>query len=75
MRVGMHPSIVYVIDVGRHRDMPFIVIEYVDGTDLHQPLKVLRGVQQGLSLASAYNILASTAEALHHAHAGATIGV
>jgi serine/threonine-protein kinase len=74
MRLGMHPNIVYVIDVGRHRDMPFIVMEYIDGTDLHHLLNVLRSDKQGLSLASAYNILASTAEALHHAHAGATIG-
>jgi serine/threonine protein kinase len=73
MRLGMHPNIVHVIDVGRHRDMPFIVMEYIDGTDLHNLLKVLRGAKQGLSLASAYNILASTVEALHHAHAGATI--
>ena len=73
MRLGTHPNIVQVIDVGRHREMPFIVMEYVDGTDLHQLLKRRRRRKMPLSLASVYNILASAAAGLHHAHIGATV--
>jgi serine/threonine-protein kinase len=73
MRLGTHPNVVQVIDVGRHRDLPFIVMEYIDGTDLHQILEHRRRKKRRLTQAHIYNILASSAAALHHAHVGATV--
>ncbi|MCH9687338.1 MAG: protein kinase [Deltaproteobacteria bacterium] len=73
MWLGTHPNIVQVIDVGLHRQMPFIAMEYVNGMDLHQMLKRLRAGSKGLSLGCIYHIVASAAAGLHHAHVGATV--
>jgi serine/threonine-protein kinase len=73
MRLGSHPNVVHVIDVGAYQGMPFIAMEYVDGADLELLLGLARRRRRGLSIAATYNILASAATGLHHAHAGATI--
>jgi eukaryotic-like serine/threonine-protein kinase len=73
MRLGSHPNIVHVIDVDVYQGMPFIVMEYIDGADLELLLGLMRRRRRGLSLAAIYNILASAADGLHHAHFGATI--
>lgn len=73
MRLGAHPNIVHVIDVGEHEGMPFIVMEYIDGVDLEMLMGLARRRGRGLSLPSIYNIVASVAAGLHHAHFGATI--
>jgi len=59
-----HPNIVPVHDVGGNEHFPcFVVSKYIDGTDLGTKLK-----QSRLSLHEAVELVATLAEALHHAH-------
>jgi serine/threonine protein kinase len=59
-----HPNIVPVYDVGSTEDCPcFVVSKYIDGIDLVTRLK-----QSRLSLHEAVDLVATVAEALHHAH-------
>src|SRR5262249_33964571 len=59
-----HPHIVPVYDVGSTEDCPcYVVSKYIDGTDLATRLK-----QSRLSLHEAVELVATVAEALHHAH-------
>jgi serine/threonine protein kinase len=59
-----HPHIVPVYDVGSTPDFPcFVVSKYIDGTDL-----ATRLTQSRLSLNEAVELVATVAEALHHAH-------
>src|SRR5579871_587953 len=59
-----HPHIVPVFDVGSTADCPcYVVSKYIDGTDLATRLKRPRlGIHEGVEL------VATVAEALHHAH-------
>jgi serine/threonine protein kinase/formylglycine-generating enzyme required for sulfatase activity len=59
-----HPHIVPVFDVGSTEEFPcFVVSKYVDGTDLASRLRKSR-----LVLREAVELVATVAEALHHAH-------
>ena len=59
-----HPHIVPVYDVGSAEDCPFFVVsKYIDGTDLATRLK-----QSRLSIPETVELVATVAEALHHAH-------
>src|SRR5207245_11743142 len=59
-----HPHIVPVFDVGSTEDCPcYVVSKYIDGTDLARRLK-----QSRLSIHEAVELVATVAEALHHAH-------
>jgi RIO-like serine/threonine protein kinase len=59
-----HANIIRVFDVGRTDEFPFYVIsEYIDGTDLAKRLKEAR-----FSIRQTVNLVATVAEALHHAH-------
>jgi formylglycine-generating enzyme required for sulfatase activity len=59
-----HPNIVPVFDVGSTGQCPcFVVSKWIDGTDLATRLKKSR-----LSLHEAVDLVATVAEALHHAH-------
>ncbi|MBL8825206.1 MAG: SUMF1/EgtB/PvdO family nonheme iron enzyme [Planctomycetia bacterium] len=59
-----HPNIVPVYDVGSTGDCPcFVVSKYIDGTDLASRLK-----QSRPSITEAVELVATVAEALHHAH-------
>jgi serine/threonine protein kinase len=59
-----HPNIVPVYDVGSADQFPcFVVSKYIDGTDLYARLK-----QSPLPLNEAVELVATVAEALHHAH-------
>src|SRR5438270_10002427 len=59
-----HPHIVPVCDVGSTEDCPcYVVSKYIDGTDLATRLKLSR-----LSIHEAVELVATVAEALHHAH-------
>lgn len=59
-----HPNIVPVHDIGSTEQFPyFIVSKYIDGTNLASWLK-----QSRLSLREAVELVATVAEALHHAH-------
>jgi serine/threonine protein kinase len=59
-----HANIVPVHDVGSTEQFPcFVVSKYIDGPDLASWLK-----QSGLSLHETVELVATVAEALHHAH-------
>jgi eukaryotic-like serine/threonine-protein kinase len=59
-----HPHIVPVFDIGSTEDCPcYVVSKYIDGTDLATRLKRSR-----LSIREAVELVATVAEALHHAH-------
>ena len=59
-----HPNIVPVHDVGSTDEFPcYIVSKYIDGTDLATRIKHSR-----LSIHEAVELVATVAEALHHAH-------
>src|SRR5262249_13892350 len=59
-----HPNIVPVHDVGSTEECPFYVVsKYIDGSDLATRLK-----QSRLSQHEAVELVATVAEALHHAH-------
>src|SRR5271169_3556948 len=59
-----HPRIVPVFDVGSTADCPcYVVSKYIDGTDLATRLK-----QSRLSIHDVVELVATVAEALHHAH-------
>src|SRR6202795_3576245 len=59
-----HPNIVPVHDVGSTDEFPcYVVSKYIDGTDLTTRLK-----QSRLSIHETVELVATVAEALHHAH-------
>jgi len=59
-----HPNIVPVLDIGSTEQFPcFVVSKYIDGTDLATRLK-----QSRLSIYESVELVATVAEALHHAH-------
>ena len=59
-----HPHIVPVYDVGSTDEFPcYIVSKYIDGIDLATRLK-----QSRLSIMESVELVATVAEALHHAH-------
>jgi serine/threonine protein kinase/formylglycine-generating enzyme required for sulfatase activity len=59
-----HPNIVPVHDVGSTEDCPFFIVsKYIDGADLATTLRRCR-----LSLNEAVGLVATVADALHHAH-------
>ena len=59
-----HPNIVPVHDVGSTDKFPcYVVSKYIDGIDLAKRLK-----QSRLSIDEAVKLVATVAEALHHAH-------
>ncbi len=59
-----HPTIVPVFDVGSTAEFPFFVVsKYIEGSDLATVLKNSR-----LSHVQAAELVATVAEALHHAH-------
>src|SRR5580700_3086381 len=59
-----HPHIVPVFDVGSTADCPcYVVSKYIDGTDLATRLERSR-----LASPEAVELVATVAEALHHAH-------
>jgi serine/threonine-protein kinase len=60
-----HPNIVRVLDVNEHDGTPYIVMEFVDGTDLSALLKQ-SGPLKGMA---ALKAVAQVADGLAHAHA------
>jgi serine/threonine protein kinase len=59
-----HPHIVPVHDVGRTEDgLPFVVSKFIEGCDLKRKIKEVR-----FSFAESAELVATVAEALHHAH-------
>jgi hypothetical protein len=64
-RLGNHPRLVAIHDIGQEEGTPFIVEEYMGGGDLAQALQDAEG---GLPLARVLNIGTSVAEALAFIH-------
>jgi serine/threonine-protein kinase len=59
-----HPNIVAALDVGRHADAHYFIMEYVEGHTVHEHL-----VKEGpYSEANALDIATQVAKALNHAH-------
>jgi serine/threonine-protein kinase len=59
-----HPNIVSIYDVGREKDMQYLVMEYVDGEDLRSIIK-----REGpLDPSKAVRIARQICDALDHAH-------
>ncbi|MCL4440916.1 MAG: Stk1 family PASTA domain-containing Ser/Thr kinase [Firmicutes bacterium] len=62
--LNRHPNIVSIYDVGREKDMDYLVMEYVDGEDLRSIIK-----REGpLEPPTAVRIARQICDALDHAH-------
>jgi len=65
-----HPHIVEVYDVGGTAEHPFFVVsKYIPGTDLAKKMK-----ESGLETGAAVQLVATVADALHHAHGNGRCG-
>ncbi|MBA2662888.1 MAG: serine/threonine protein kinase [Bradymonadaceae bacterium] len=63
-----HANIGQVFDLGYIDEQYFIVMEYIDGVDMHQVLRKLRKAGQRIPLDAALYIICQACEALHYAH-------
>jgi eukaryotic-like serine/threonine-protein kinase len=64
-----HPNIVRAHDIGQHGELFFLVLEYIEGINLHQLVQ-----DHGrLTIARAVNYTVQSALGLHHAHSHALI--
>jgi len=63
-----HPNVVQIFDLGEHEDTPYIVMEYLDGEDLHSVRRAAH--KQGTAMPDAYaaKYIALAAQGLHYAH-------
>jgi serine/threonine protein kinase len=64
-----HPNIVRAHDIGQHGQLFFLVLEYIEGVNLHQ----LISDHGRLSIERAVNYTVQAAQGLHHAHLSALI--
>ena len=65
----VHPNIVQIRELGEHRGVPFIVMEYVPGRDLYLVFQRLVELGERLPAPFAVRVAAEVARALEHAHA------
>ena len=63
-----HPNIVQVLDVGEANGNLYLAMEYVNGRDVRDVLKVLKKTEGVMPLAEACYIMRETATALDHAY-------
>jgi class 3 adenylate cyclase len=70
-RLGDHPNVVTVYDVGEDNERPYIVSQYLAGGDVEQLLRA--SPDNRLPLERATRIAADVAAALAHAHAHDTV--
>src|SRR5262245_37496853 len=63
-----HPNIVDVYDLNFEAENPYLVMEFVEGTELRDVLRALRARNQKLPLKHANYVIAEVAKALAHAH-------
>lgn len=61
-----HPNIALVYDFDRYEDIPYVVMEYVDGALLSELLR--KSPNTGLPMRSAVTIISEMAAGLSHAH-------
>ncbi|HSA58372.1 MAG TPA: serine/threonine-protein kinase [bacterium] len=63
-----HPNIVDVYDLNFEAENPYLVMEFVEGTELRDVLRALRAKKQRLPLKLANYVIAEVSKALAHAH-------
>ena len=63
-----HGNIVQVVALGEHQQLPYLVMEYVDGLSLASLLRLLRKHGRQLGVAESLFIVERVADALHYAH-------
>jgi len=60
----VHPNIVMVLEYGQDQDMPYIVMEFVEGSSLQEIIRARRGI----ALQKSLSIISQLLKALHAAH-------
>lgn len=65
----LHPNIVTIFEYGEEENIPYIVMEYVQGRELRDYLKD----RQPLPLANAVAVIVQVLQALSHAHASGVV--
>jgi|GEM_PF-2170450 len=65
----VHPNIVQIRELGEHRGVPFIAMEYVPGRDLYLVFQRLVEAGERVPAPFAVRVVADVARALEHAHA------
>ena len=60
----IHPNIVMVLEYGQDQDMPYIVMEFVEGSSLQEIIRTGRGI----ALQKSLSIISQLLKALHAAH-------
>ncbi len=75
-----HASIAQVYDLGEERGVPYLAMEYVDGRDLRDAMRLARGVDRLPSVEIRTLILVGILEALEYAHGvrdarGSSLGI
>ena len=65
LRTLEHPNIVRLYEFDKDEDIAFIVMDWVDGSNLRQ---VIQNSKKPLSLANISNVLEAVCSALHYAH-------
>jgi len=68
LRLDRHPNIVRVYELGLHEDIPYIVMEYVEGNPSSSNLKDLLKIRGKLTIEETGEILEQLAAALGVAH-------
>ncbi|RME19582.1 MAG: serine/threonine protein kinase, partial [Deltaproteobacteria bacterium] len=63
-----HPNVVSIIDVGWFSGKMYIAMEWVDGLDANQLLKLAAGRGMGIPLNHTVFIIREALKGLHHAH-------
>ncbi len=64
----MHSNIVTVLEYGRHKTEPYIVMEFVDGVSVHRLIRHRLKHKRGISLRRSLTIISQLLKALHAAH-------
>ena len=67
-----HPNIVQVFDFGAHDGVPFMALEWVDGIDLRDLLRIRRAMRRPLPEPMVRYLAIELASALHAAHTART---
>ncbi len=64
----IHPNVVTILEYGQHENMPFIVMEYIDGVSVQKLIKHRLKHRRGISLRRNLTIISQLLKALHAAH-------
>jgi serine/threonine-protein kinase len=64
----VHPNVVSILEYGQQDDIPYIVMEYVDGVSVHSLIKHRLKYGRGISLRRSLSIVSQLLAALHAAH-------